>query len=408
VELAALVVAAAAIELPASLTPDAHPLTSATDAAAAAAPERVEAPVVETPTVETPAVETPAVVEVAALPLSRRARRATSAAPLVVEAAQQAETQPGADAAPTTAAVFVATAPALEAAAAASVQSRHDDFEQAARLFAFSPAVAAPTARTEPEQQTECALVRAQPRPPRWASARKRLAAASVSIGAMGLVGLLAVGMTTPAGAVGASAAKGSAATTSLAAAAPSGDEEIQAFVASSTVGDVTLNRDESYSTATMSDLAAASGVRNFDNSFINNPNSPVQWPFPVGVPYTWGFEMRDGSLHHGIDFVPGQGAEIHAIADGTVRIATESGGLYGVHVVIDHEIDGELVSSHYAHMEYGSLRVKTGDPVKVGEVLGTVGDTGYSFGAHLHFEVWQNGTTKIDPLPWMKEHTAG
>ncbi|MDL5351433.1 M23 family metallopeptidase [Microbacterium sp. zg-YB36] len=285
-----------------------------------------------------------------------------------------------------------------------------DEFERAARLFAFTgqtPVQVAAAALAQ--EQSPCAPASAQPRHPLWTSARKRLAAASVSIGAMSVVGLLAVGLTTPAAALSASAdLKADVATTSPSAAASADGEEIQAFVASSTVHDVTLERTESYSTATMADLAAASGVRNFDNSFISNPSSPVQWPFPVGVPYTWGFQMRDGSMHHGVDFVPGQGAEIHAIADGTVRIATESGGLYGVHVVVDHEINGELVSSHYAHMEYGSLRVSTGDTVKAGDVLGTVGDTGYSFGAHLHFEVWQNGTTKVDPLEWMYQHTVG
>lgn len=322
----------------------------------------------------------------ASAPLSRRARRGVEA-PAVDE--------PEA---------------AFHAAVAEPVELAADEFERAARLFAFTgPTPVQVAAAALDQEQSSCTAAATQPRLPRWVSARRRLATASVSIGAMGVVGLLAVGMTTPAAAVAAPADAGSnAASASFSALAPSDDEEIQAFVTSTAAHDVSLNRDESYSTATMADLAADSGVRNFDNSFLNNPNASVQWPFPVGVPYTWGFQMRDGSMHHGVDFVPGAGAGIHAIADGTVRIATEAGGLFGVHVVIDHEIDGELVSSHYAHMEYGSLRVEVGDTVTVGDVLGTVGDTGYSFGAHLHFEVWQNGTTKVDPLEWMREHTAG
>jgi murein DD-endopeptidase MepM/ murein hydrolase activator NlpD len=76
--------------------------------------------------------------------------------------------------------------------------------------------------------------------------------------------------------------------------------------------------------------------------------------------------------------------------------------------VIIDHVIDGELVSTRYGHMQYGSLKVKTGETVKVGQIIGLVGDTGHSFGAHLHFEVLQNGTTAIDPLPWLRSHAGG
>ena len=186
-------------------------------------------------------------------------------------------------------------------------------------------------------------------------------------------------------------------------------DDEIQAFVTSADVQTAALDRSESYSTASMADLAAAAGVQHFDPStYTNNPNSAIQWPFLVGVPYSWGFVMRDGRQHEGVDFTPGEGAEIHAIADGTVRIATEQGGGYGVTVLIDHIVDGELVSSRYGHMQYGSLRVSPGDTVKVGDVLGKVGNTGHSFGAHLHFEILQNGTTAIDPFPWMREHAGG
>ncbi|MFX7621115.1 M23 family metallopeptidase, partial [Acinetobacter baumannii] len=81
------------------------------------------------------------------------------------------------------------------------------------------------------------------------------------------------------------------------------------------------------------------------------------------------------------------EGAPIQAIADGVVRTATEDGGGYGVMIIIDHKIDGQLVSSRYAHMLHGSMQVKQGDVVHVGEVIGHTGNTGRSFGAHTHFE---------------------
>ncbi len=71
--------------------------------------------------------------------------------------------------------------------------------------------------------------------------------------------------------------------------------------------------------------------------------------------------------------------------------------------VVIDHHIDGQLVSSRYAHMQYGSLQVTVGQHVTVGTVIGRTGNTGHSFGAHTHFEILMNGTTPIDPIPWLR-----
>ncbi|MCR2824831.1 M23 family metallopeptidase [Microbacterium sp. zg.Y909] len=401
---------------------DHDPRIDADPATAAAPREQVQSDVAAADAAQTHAAEL-AVVLVAAAAVELPAALANSAAVLPEvrdDAHDDAGAMPVASTVPIACAVPPAAVPTSRrarraAAASAPEKLASDEFERAARLFCFeggasAPAPAAASRPAPPETIAHTAGDAV--RPPRMALARRRLAAASASLGAMSVVGLLAIGLTTPAGAMASVAGSkpAGAASTSLTTAASSSQnhEEIQAFVSSASTESVDLARDETYSTATMADLAAGSGVRNFDNSFLNNPNSPVQWPFPVGVPYTWGFQMRDGSMHHGIDFVPGQGAEIHAIADGTVRVATEAGGLYGVHVVVDHVIDGELVSSHYAHMEYGSLRVKAGDTLKVGDVLGTVGDTGYSFGAHLHFEIWQNGTTRIDPLEWMRDHTAG
>ena len=80
----------------------------------------------------------------------------------------------------------------------------------------------------------------------------------------------------------------------------------------------------------------------------------------------------RWGSFHYGLDFTPGEGAEIQAVAAGTVREANESGGAFGVHVIIDHEINGEVFSTHYAHMLYGSLQVKPGDSSRPVRFSGT------------------------------------
>ena len=68
--------------------------------------------------------------------------------------------------------------------------------------------------------------------------------------------------------------------------------------------------------------------------------------------------------------------------------------------IKIDH---GNGYYTKYLHLKYGSIKINTGDNVKKGEIIGHMGDTGYSFGAHLHFEVW-NKETRIDPTIYLIE----
>jgi murein DD-endopeptidase MepM/ murein hydrolase activator NlpD len=106
--------------------------------------------------------------------------------------------------------------------------------------------------------------------------------------------------------------------------------------------------------------------------------------------------------MHLGVDFTAGNGAPVHAIADGVVVQAspTDSSAL-GVFVAIRHNIGGQAIISGYAHMQVGSMNLRVGAPVSVGQVIGRVGSTGASTGAHLHFEITVGGT-HVDPLAWM------
>jgi murein DD-endopeptidase MepM/ murein hydrolase activator NlpD len=140
--------------------------------------------------------------------------------------------------------------------------------------------------------------------------------------------------------------------------------------------------------------------------TFTNNPNGTIQWPFAVGVPISSGYGARVAcsycsSNHMGVDFTPGAGAPIQAIADGVVRDVIP-GGAYGVHVIIDHEINGQKITSMYAHMRWGSPAVAAGQVVSVGQYLGDVGSTGNSTGAHLHLEIFVNDVN-VDPFAWLK-----
>jgi murein DD-endopeptidase MepM/ murein hydrolase activator NlpD len=295
--------------------------------------------------------------------------------------------------------------------ASAPTAAEIDAFEAAARLFSFTgeTPIQFAAARDDAPAADSASREHVVPRRNRGASF-KRVSAASFSFGVMGVVGLLTVGMTTPVAAV--ASPGGTDITSSLVASsedeAAVSEDEIQAYVTPTEVESAAIERAENYATVTMAQIASESGISNFSNFFVNDPNSAIQWPFAVGVPITYGYGMRSGRMHEGVDFTPGAGSPIQAIADGVVRVSTDSGGAYGVHVIIDHVIDGQLVSSHYAHMQYGSRQVQVGDKVTVATVLGRTGNTGRSYGAHTHFELLMNGTTAIDPIPWLRQHAGG
>lgn len=299
--------------------------------------------------------------------------------------------------------------------AAAPAAPAEDEFARVARLFAFTGEMPVQRVADAFAAQDHAAVVDAgAPRAARRGLI-KRVAAGSFSVGAMAIVGLLAVGTASPAMGIASISDPTTdislASTASnVAAAAP---KEIQAFVSAQGDGAITLDRSEGYDVASMADVAAESGVTLFSGAWVNDPNGTVQWPFPVGVPISAAYGSQSylsqfSTPHHGVDLTPGLGAEIHAIAAGTVRIATEAGGDYGVTVVIDHVIDGQPVSTRYGHMLRGSLQVEQGDTVTAGQVIGKVGQTGKATGPHLHLEVLLNGTARTDPMAWLEEHTTG
>jgi murein DD-endopeptidase MepM/ murein hydrolase activator NlpD len=137
------------------------------------------------------------------------------------------------------------------------------------------------------------------------------------------------------------------------------------------------------------SSLAAAQGA-----SSDTTPSSQgLIWP--VNGPVTSPFGYRWGRLHAGIDIGVPYGTPIHAAAAGTVVLAGWTGG-YGNYTCIDH---GGGLATCYAHQS--AFAISAGAVVSQGQVIGYVGNTGHSFGAHLHFEVRINGTP-VDPLGYL------
>src|SRR5258708_8859341 len=97
--------------------------------------------------------------------------------------------------------------------------------------------------------------------------------------------------------------------------------------------------------------------------------------------------------FHAGLDFAAPQGTPIYATANGTVETAANTGNGYGNHVVINN---GYGYGTLYGHMF--RVKVKAGEKVKRGEIIGWVGSTGKSTGPHCHYEVHRNGDP-VDPV---------
>ena len=98
--------------------------------------------------------------------------------------------------------------------------------------------------------------------------------------------------------------------------------------------------------------------------------------------------------LHAGVDFAAPTGTPIYAAGDGTVEMAKVNGG-YGKYIRIRHN---GTYSTAYAHLNGYARGVGSGKRVRQGQVIGYVGSTGRSTGAHLHYEIHRDGK-QINPL---------
>ncbi|ORV45810.1 hypothetical protein AWC02_12765 [Mycolicibacter engbaekii] len=117
---------------------------------------------------------------------------------------------------------------------------------------------------------------------------------------------------------------------------------------------------------------------------------APTQGAFTSNFGYRWGV------LHAGIDIANAIGTPILAASDGVVIESGPSGG-YGMLVKLRHS-DGTVTL--YGHINRSLVSV--GERVMAGDQIAEMGNRGYSTGPHLHFEVLQNGTTRIDPTSWL------
>lgn len=101
---------------------------------------------------------------------------------------------------------------------------------------------------------------------------------------------------------------------------------------------------------------------------------------------------LKKRKFHSGIDFKAPIGTPVLATADGEVVVSKTNKNGYGKHIIIQHDEEFKTLYSHLS-----KLKVKVGEKIKKGDVIGLVGNTGTSVASHLHYEVIKDGK-KVDP----------
>lgn len=134
--------------------------------------------------------------------------------------------------------------------------------------------------------------------------------------------------------------------------------------------------------------------------------NTPMIWPCYGRLTSPFGYRIhpvyKTLDFHSGFDIANEIGTHICATADGIVKFVGWQPG-YGKAIVLEHKFGYKTVYGHLSE-----FKVKVGQKVKRGEVIGLMGDTGTSTGPHLHYEVWKNEVVQnpiryVDPEKFFK-----
>ncbi|HBI04642.1 MAG TPA: hypothetical protein DDY49_11510, partial [Paenibacillaceae bacterium] len=143
-------------------------------------------------------------------------------------------------------------------------------------------------------------------------------------------------------------------------------------------------------------------GASNYSSSGAKYTGGQFVWPVRGTITSYYGYRSDPfngrSSYHDGLDIAAPGGTPIHAAASGTVTFAGTMNG-YGNVVIIFH---GNGLSSFYAHIRNGGIKVSKGQSVSQGQYIAQVGSTGRSTGNHLHFSVIKNGS-KVDPMSYLR-----
>ena len=136
------------------------------------------------------------------------------------------------------------------------------------------------------------------------------------------------------------------------------------------------------------------------DPSTVELKVFPVQGRCSYGD--SWGYPRSGGRVHLGVDIIAPQGKLLYAVADGKIdKVYTDYPGSLSGNGVRLRMADGTYF--FYAHMQSVAEGIDVGVPVKAGQVVGLVGNTGSSGTPHLHFEVHPLGGAAVNPYPLVK-----
>ena len=167
----------------------------------------------------------------------------------------------------------------------------------------------------------------------------------------------------------------------------------------------VSGNRTEGYITSyellrPMVEEIVVKGIKNFYGQIVIDPDSNWGWPTNPLYIITSRYGWRRGGFHDGIDICEsGYGSPIYAANDGIVYRAKYGTTSIGYHVILKHDNEYYTV---YGHLS--KIKVKEGDRVSKGDIIGEMGSTGRSSGPHLHFAVYigvpyASGSRHFNPL---------
>ncbi|MDV7136842.1 M23 family metallopeptidase [Williamsia muralis] len=125
-------------------------------------------------------------------------------------------------------------------------------------------------------------------------------------------------------------------------------------------------------------------------------PAAPPRSAMPTTGTVTSGYGARWGTSHDGLDIANTIGTPVISTTDGVVIESGPANG-FGLWIRVRQD-DGTI--GIYGHIN--ETLVAAGQQVSAGEQIATVGNRGYSTGPHLHYEVWAEDGTKLDPVQWL------
>lgn len=173
---------------------------------------------------------------------------------------------------------------------------------------------------------------------------------------------------------------------------------------------DAMANYQETQKKLTVNAASGGGGSNNEGGGESISGKESDKWVAPLSAPVSSGFGPRNLSaspFHYGADFGAACNTTISSVSDGTVTAVTRDAN--GANVVLVKNTK-DNTDALYVHMADGSVVVKQGQSVKAGDKIGGVGQTGLSFGCHLHLEIrhpatnlWYSFDKSIDPIGYLK-----